>query len=47
MIGYVNCFKETKYIPFLVKDHKLLKKYNKIWSKISCIIEKAFDSQPV
>ena len=26
-------FDETKYISFLVKDDKLLKKYNKIWKK--------------
>ena len=44
IIGYVNYFKETKYMSFLVKDHKFLKQYNKIASKISSIIEKAFDS---
>ena len=25
-------FYETKYMPSLIKDNKLLKKYNKIWA---------------
>ena len=31
----------------LVHDKKLLKKYNKIWDKISSILRKGFDSEPV
>ena len=30
MNGYVKCFDETKYVPFLIKDEKLLKVYNKL-----------------
>ena len=29
MSGYVKCFDETKYVPFLIKGEELLKVYNK------------------
>ena len=32
---------------FLIKDQKLLEKYNKIWKKFSNIIKKEFDGKPV
>ena len=32
---------------FLIKDKKLLNKYNEIWKKVSNIIEKELDSKPV
>lgn len=36
-----------KYISLLIKNNKLLQKYNEIWDKISIIIKKGFDSKPV
>ena len=38
---------KTKCISFMIKDEKFLKKYNKIWKKVSNIIKKEFDSKPV
>ena len=35
MIGYVKCFDSNKTISFKVSDNKLLKKYNKIWERVS------------
>ena len=32
---------------FLIKDEKLLEKYNEIWKKVSNIIKNEFDSKPV
>ena len=34
-------------MSFKVDDNKLLKKYNKIWEKISNIMNTEFDSEPV
>ena len=34
-------------MSFLIKDEKLLEKYNEIWRKVSSIIRKEFDSNPV
>ena len=36
-------FEEIKYLSFLIKDDKLLEKYNEIWDKVS----NRFDSEPV
>lgn len=44
---YVNSVEETKYKSFEIRNNELLKKYNKILSKVSNTIEKAFDTQPV
>ena len=33
-------FNETRYVSFLIKDDKLLKKYNEIWEKVTSIIYK-------
>ena len=33
-------------MSFKVSDNKLLKKYNKIWEKISNLLDIKFDSQP-
>ena len=38
---------KTKYMYFLIKDNELLKKYNEIWNKVSKVIKKGFDSEPV
>ena len=40
-------FNETKYMPFLIKDDELLKKYNEIWEKVKNSINKEFISKPV
>ena len=34
-------------MSFKVSDNKLLKKYNKIWGKISNLLNIEFDSEPV
>ena len=34
-------------MPFKVSDNKLLKKYTKIWEKISNLLSVEFDSEPV
>ena len=34
-------------MSFKVSDNKLLKKYNKIWEKISNLLNIEFDSEPV
>ena len=47
MIGYVKHFDSNKTMFFKVSDNKLLKKYNKIWGKISNLMNTAFDSEPV
>ena len=47
MIGYVRNFDNNKAISFKVGDNKLLKKYNKIWEKISSLMDIEFDSEPV
>ena len=40
-------FDKTKCMPFLIRDEKLLEKYNEIWKKVSSITNKEFDSSPV
>ena len=47
MIGYVKCFDSNKTMSFKLRDKKLLKKYSKIWGRISSLIGKEFDSEPV
>ena len=44
MIGYVKCF-DNKTMPFKVSDNKLLKKYNKIWERVSNLMNTEFDSE--
>ena len=44
--GYVKCFDTNKTMSFKVNDKKLLKRYIKIWKKISILIGKKFDSEP-
>ena len=38
---------EAKFMSFLMKDEEFLEKYNEIWKKVSNIIKKEFDSEPV
>ena len=47
MIRYVKNFDSNKTVSFKVGDNKLLKKYNKIWGKISNLMNIEFDSEPV
>ena len=47
IIGYVKRFDSNKTMSFMVSDNKLLKKYTKIWEKISNLLDIKFDSQPV
>ena len=47
MIGYVKNFDSNKTMSFKISDNKLLKKYNKIWEKISNLMNIEFDSEPV
>ena len=47
MIGYVKHFDSNKAMSFKVGDNKLLKQYNKIWEKISNLMNIGFDSDPV
>ena len=46
MIGYVKYFDNHKTMSFKAIDKKVLKKYLKIWGKISSLIGKEFDSEP-
>ena len=47
MIGHVQNFYSNKTMSFKVGDNKLLKKYKKIWEKISNLMNIEFDSEPV
>ena len=52
MIDYVKHFKnnndkDNKGMSFKVSDKKMLKDHNKIWEKISHLLNKEFDSEPV
>ena len=43
MIGYVKHFDSNKTMSFKFSDNKLLKKYDKIWEKISNLMNIEFD----
>ena len=47
MIGYVKKFDEYATMSFRVNDKRLLKNYNKIWSKIEKLWKINFESKPV
>ena len=48
MIGYVKHFESgNKTISFKASDNKLLKIYNKMWEKVSILMNIKFDSEPV
>ena len=47
MIGYVKHFDNNKTMSFKVNDNELLKKYTKIWERISSLMNTKFDSEPV
>ena len=47
MIGYVKYFDSNKTMSLKVGDNKLLRKYNKIWEKISNLLNIEFDSEHI
>ena len=48
MTGYLNIFEDgTKKMSFLTDNNEFLERYTKIWVKISDLIDKKFDSDPV
>ena len=47
MICYVRHFDSNKTISFKVIDNKILKKYTKIWKRVSSLMNIDLDSEPV
>ena len=48
MMGYLNIFEDgTRKMSFLTDNNEFLERYTKIWEKISDLIDKKFDSDPV
>ena len=48
MTGYLNIFEDgTKKMSFLTDNNEFLERYTKIWGKISDLIDKKIDSDPV
>ena len=47
MINYVKCFYSNKTMSFKVIDNKLLKKYNKMWERVSSLMKIKFYSEHV
>ena len=47
MTGYVKHFDSNKIMSFKVSDNKLLKKYSKIWKRVSNLMNIEFDSEYV
>ena len=41
------CFDETKYMSFLIKMKNCWKCINKMWDKITNMMQKGFDSEPM
>ena len=48
MTGYLNIFKDgTRKMSFLTDNNEFLERYTTIWEKISDLVNKKFDSDPV
>ena len=47
MIGNAKYLDTDKTMTFKVIDKKLLKKYTKIWERLSSLMNIEFDSEPV
>ena len=47
MIGYVKWFDNNKAMLFKIGDNNILKKYTKIWERVSDLMNIEFDSEPV
>ena len=45
--GYVKCFDSIKTMSFKVNENELLKKYTKIWKKVSNLMNIKFGSEPI
>ena len=45
--GYVKCFDSIKTMSFKVNDNELLKKYTKIWKKVSNLMDIKLGSEPI
>ena len=44
MIGFVKCFDGNQTMSFKINDDNLLKKYTKIWKRISSLMDIDLDS---
>ena len=47
MIGYVKHFNNNRTMSFMVIDNNLLEKYNRIWEKVSNLMNIESDSELV
>ena len=47
MVGYVKHFDSNKAMPLKVIHNKLLKKYTKIWERVSSLMNIELASEPV
>ena len=47
MIGYVKHFDSNNTMSFKVNDNRLLKKYTKIWERVSILLNIEFDSEVI
>ena len=47
MVGYIKCFDSNKATYFKAIDNKLLKKYTKIWKKVSNLVDVKCLGEPV
>ena len=47
MIGYVKHFDSNNTMPFKFNDNRLLKKYTKIWERVSILLNIEFDSEVI
>ena len=48
LTGYLNIFEDgTRKMSFFTDNNEFLERYTKIWEKISDLIDKKFDSDPV
>ena len=47
MIGYVKHFDSSKTISLKANNNRLLKKYTKIWERVSSLMNVEFESEPV
>ena len=47
MIEVAKCFKDGEILPFKAIDNRLLKRYIKIWKKISTLMNIKSDGEPI
>ena len=46
VIGYVKCIDSNQKVSLKAVHNKLLKKYTKIWERVSNLLNIKFDSEP-